>query len=192
MTTPTMKKGIRLAATALVAIAASAVAAAPAMAQKTTQTGVGGGGSPHVTTEWTINDAHLSISYGRPALKGRAESQMMPVGKVWRTGADEATVLTSDKPLTFGAVTLAPGSYTLNTEPGASAWQLIFGKLAKPGQWGIPYQPSLEIGRVPMTLTHATVPVERVTFSIDRTANGGVLKMEWGTTVATTPFTIGK
>ena len=189
MTTRTMQHGFRLAATALVALAASATTA---MAQKTTQTGVGGGGSPHVTTEWTINDAHLSISYGRPALKGRAESKMMPVGKVWRTGADEATVLTTDKPLTFGTVTLAPGSYTLNTEPGDAAWQLIFGKLAKPGQWGIPYQPSLEIGRVPMTLTHATTPVERVTFSIDRTANGGVLKLEWGTTVATTPFTIGK
>lgn len=187
--TTRMKQGVRLAAAALVALAASA---STAMAQKTTETGVGGGGSPHVTTEWTINDAHLSISYGRPALKGRAESTMMPVGKVWRTGADQATVLTTDKPLTFGSVTLAPGSYTLNTEPGATAWQLIFGKLSKPGQWGIPYQPALEMGRVSMTLTHATTPVERVTFSIDRTGNGGVLKMEWGTTVATTPFTIGK
>ena len=187
--TNAMKKTLRVAATTLVA---SAIAAAPAMAQKTTQTGVGGGGSPHVTTEWTINDAHLSISYGRPALKGRAESQMMPEGKVWRTGADEATVLTTDKPLTFGSIVLAPGSYTINTEPGATSWQIIFGKLAKKGQWGIPYQPSLETGRVPMTLTHATTPVERVTFSIDRTDNGGVLKMEWGTTVVTTPVTIAR
>jgi hypothetical protein len=180
---------LRCSATSLLAFAATAVSAS---AQKTTQTGVGGGGSPHVTTEWTLGGANVSISYGRPSLKGRAESKMMPAGKVWRTGADEATVITTDKPLTFGSVTLAPGSYTINTEPGATAWQIIFGKLAKPGQWGIPYKPGLEIGRAPMTLGTASAPVEQLTYSIDGTSTGGVLRIEWGTTSVSTPFTIGE
>ena len=161
-------------------------------AQKTTDLKTGGGGSPHVRTEWTVDGAALAIEYGRPLLKGRPEAQMMPPGKEWRTGADAATVLTTDKPLKFGAVSLAAGTYTINTVPGEKEWQIVFGRLEKPGQWGIPYKKDLEIGRTPMTVGKAGKPAENVTISIDDApANGAVLKIEWGTTSATVPFTIG-
>ena len=116
---------------------------------------------------------------------------MMPIGKPWRSGADEATVITTDKSLKFGTVTLAPGSYTINTEPGASSWQLIFGKLSSSKQWGVPYKLELEIGRAPMILAKPTGSVEMVTYSIDRTPSGATLRIEWGMTGASTPFTIG-
>jgi len=173
------------------AAAATSLLAGAAHAQKTTQLKVGAGGSPHMRTEWTIRGAHITIEYGSPYLKGRPESQMMPLGEPWRTGADEATVITSDKPLTFGTVHLAPGSYTINTQPGAKEWQLILGKLSKPGQWGIPYQPALELGRAPMTLGKTKAPVEQVTYAIDVTAASTTLRIEWGTTSVTIPFTIG-
>jgi hypothetical protein len=115
---------------------------------------------------------------------------MMPAGKPWRTGADEATVLTTDKPLKFGTLNLAPGTYTLNTQPGAE-WQLIVGKLGKPGQWGIPYNAGLEIGRAPMKVGKTAAPVEQLTISIDDTAAGAVLRVEWGTASATIPFSVG-
>jgi len=159
-------------------------------AQKTTEVHPGKGGSPHVRTEWTIDGANISIEYGRPSLKGRPESQMMPEGKPWRTGADQATVLTTDKPMKFGALSLPAGTYTLNTQPGA-AWELIVGKLGKPGQWGIPYNASLEIGRAPMKAGKTKAPVEQLTISIDDTAAGGTLRVEWGTTSATISFTAG-
>ncbi len=161
-------------------------------AQTTTQTGPGKAGSPHVKTDWKLAGANVSIEYGRPSLKGRAEAQMMPVGAPWRTGADEATIITTDKPLTFGKVTLAPGTYTINTQPGEKDWQIIFGKLDKPKQWGIPYQKALEIGRAPMTLGKAKTPAEQLTISIDTSKTANTLRIEWGTTSATTPFTIGK
>ena len=175
-------------AAVLVIAAAGSVAA-----QKTTEVHPGKGGSPHVRTEWTIDGANLSIEYGRPSLKGRPESGpgFMEVGKPWRTGADEATVLKTDKPLKFGTLTLEPGTYTLNTQPGEKDWQLIVGKLGKPGQWGVPYNATLEIGRAPMTLSPAKAPVEQLTISIDDTPKGGTLKIEWGTKVATIPFTVG-
>jgi hypothetical protein len=163
----------------------------PMIAQKTTEIHAGKGGSPHVRSEWTIDGAHISIEYGRPHLKGRPESQMMPAGKPWRTGADEATVLTTDKPLKFGTVSLPAGTYTLNTQPGAQEWQLIFGKLAKPGQWGIPYNAALEIGRAPMKVGKAANPAEQLTISLEDTSAGGLLRIEWGTTSATIPFTVG-
>ena len=104
--------------------------AASAGAQTTTSMGTGKGGSPHEKTMWHVGSAMITIEYGRPFLKGRPEAQMMPVGKPWRTGADVATIITSDKPLTFGSVTLAANTpYTINTEPGDKDWKIIFGKL---------------------------------------------------------------
>ena len=141
----------------------------------------GSGGSPHVRSEWTIDGANISIEYGRPFLKGRPEAQMMPPGREWRTGADVATIITTDKPLKFGAISLAPGSYTINTVPGDKEWQLVLGRLSKPGQWGIPYQKDLEIGRTPMTIGKTKAPVENVTISIDDTPKGATLRVEWGT-----------
>jgi hypothetical protein len=164
---------------------------ATAYAQKTTEVHPGKGGSPHVRSAWTIDGAQISVEYGRPYLKGRPEATMMPPGKPWRTGADEATVLTTDKPLKFGAMSLPAGSYTINTQPGEKEWQIIFGKLSQPGQWGIPYNASLEIGRAPMSISKANTPVEQLTISIDDTPAGAKLRIEWGSTSAQTPFTVG-
>ena len=176
----------RFSAAALLALCV----AAPSMAQKTVSTGTGSGGSPHEKTTWTVKGATISIEYGRPYLKGRPESQMMPADTPWRTGADEATVITSDKPLTFGDVKLAPGSYTINTVPGDKEWHLILGRLGSPAQWGIPYLPKLEIGRVPMKLDHASSSAEQVTISID-THETPTLHVEWGHTRASVPFHVG-
>ena len=161
------------------------------IAQKTTEIHPGKKGSPHVRTEWTVDGAALKVEYGRPFLKGRPEATVMPPGSPWRTGADEATTLTTDKPLKFGTLSLAPGTYTLNTQPGEGEWQLVVGKLEKPDQWGVPYRKDLEIGRAPMKVGKTKAPVEQVTISIDDTPAGGTLRVEWGTTSATIPFTVG-
>ena len=164
----------------------------PIAAQKMTVTKEGGGGSPHVRSEWHVKGAAITLEYGRPSLKGRPESQMMPQGTPWRAGADEASIITSDKPLTFGTVTLAANTpYTINTIPGDKEWTLLLGKLDKPGQWGIPYQPSLEIGRVPMKVSKAAKAAEQVTISIDESGAGAALRVEWGTVTATAPFKVG-
>jgi Protein of unknown function (DUF2911) len=160
-------------------------------AQKTTPVHPGKQGSPHVKSEWTIDGANISIEYGRPSLKDRPDAQLMPPGKPWRTGADEATVLVTDKALKFGSLSLPAGTYTINTEPGDKGWQLIIGKLGKPGQWGVPYNAALEIGRAPMSLTKLKAAVEQLTISIDDTPAGGTLRIEWGGASASAPFTVG-
>jgi len=183
-----MQRRIPIVACAL----ALATIGAPLAAQKMTVTGQGGGGSPHVRSQWTVKGATITLEYGRPYLKGRPESQMMPAGEPWRTGADEASIIKSDKPLTFGTVKLAANTpYTINTIPGDKEWTLLLGKLDKPGQWGIPYQDALEIGRVPMKVTKSAKPAEQVTISIDDTAAGPALRVQWGTVSASAPFKIG-
>jgi hypothetical protein len=158
-------------------------------AQKTTQVHPGAGGSPHVRSEWSIGKANISIEYGRPFLKGRPESQMMPPGQPWRTGADEATTLKIDRPLTFGTLRVPAGTYTLYTVPGANEWQLIVSKST--GQDGIPYPEGQDLGRAAMKVGKTATPVEQLTISVDATPSGGILRIEWGSTSASVAFTVG-
>ena len=105
-------------------------------AQTTTAVHPGKGGSPHVRTEWKIDGATISIEYGRPSMKGRPESQLMPPGKEWRTGADEATTLKTDRTLRFGSLVVPAGTYQIHSVPGPPSWQLIISKSTQ--AWGIP------------------------------------------------------
>ena len=183
---------MRRIACGIVAVLATVAVAAP-LAQQPVPVHPGKAGSPHVRTDATIDGAKVSVEYGRPSLKGRTPGKDVDpyMGKPWRTGADEATILTTDKPLKFGTLSLAPGSYTLNTQPTEKGWELIVGKVSKPGQWGVPYQAALEIGRAPMTVGKTASPAEQLTIVVEDTPAGGVLRVDWGTTSATIPFTVG-
>ncbi len=173
----------------LTAVLATAALVAYPAAQQTTQVHPGKGGSPHVKTAWTIDGASISITYGRPSLKGRSADALMPAGQPWRLGADEATTLVTDKALKFGTLEVPAGTYTLYAVPGATEWQLIVSK--KTGQWGIPYPQGDDLGRAPMAIGKTAAPVEQLTISIDDTPAGATLRIEWATVSATIPFTVG-
>ena len=151
------------------------------------------GVSPHVRAEWTIDGGNLSIEYGRPSLKGRAPGKDIDPfdGKEWRTGADQATTLKTDKMLMFGGSLHVPeGTYTIYTIPAGGTWQLIISK--KTGQWGIPYPGKIDdLGRARMKLSTNAKPVEQLTISIEDTPAGATLHIDWGTTRASIPFTVG-
>jgi hypothetical protein len=158
-------------------------------AQKTTPLRTGSGGSPHARTEWNVDGANISIEYGRPLLKGRPESAMMPHGQVWRTGADEQTTLKTDKPLRIGSLTVPPGTYGLHTIPGPGQWQLIVSR--RTSGWGIPYPAGQDLGRAPMQVAKTSAPIEQLTIHVDDTPAGATLRIEWGTTSVSAPFTVG-
>ena len=161
-------------------------------AQKTTPLKTGDGGSPHVRTDWTIDGGNLSITYGQPSLKGRTPGKDIDPfdGKEWRTGADEATTLKTDKMLMIGGLHVPAGTYTLYTIPVNGTWQLVVSK--KTGQWGTPYPGKTDdLGRVPMKHSANAKPVEQLTVTIEDTPAGATLHIDWGTTRASVPFTIG-
>ena len=166
----------------------AAVAVAVVNAQKTTEVHPGKAGSPHVRTEWKIDGASISIEYGRPFVKGREDGKVMPPGQVWRTGADEATTLKTDKMLMFGSTHLNPGTYTLWTLPGEKEWLLIINK--QTGQWGTAYDMKQDLAREKMTVLKSTKPVEQLTISIEDTKQGATLRVEWGTTRVEIPFMV--
>ncbi len=77
----------------------------------------------------------ISVKYYRPNTKGRKIfNGMEPYGIVWRTGANNATVVTLTDTIEVEGHTLAPGAYSLFSIPGADEWTIIFNK--KVDQWG--------------------------------------------------------
>ena len=152
--------------------------ASQASTQKTTTLHEGAGGSIHVRTEWTIAGASIAIEYGRPSLKGRPLDVLIPPGRVWRAGADEATILRTSSPLLFGESRLPAGAYSLYAIPGPAEWQLIINK--QTGQWGTSYDDRLDVMRVPMTVSALGQDVEQLTIQLDARADTAALAIIWG------------
>jgi hypothetical protein len=92
--------------------------------------------SPSATTIQGIGLAKVSVDYSRPSLKGRKMmgSDIIPYGKVWRTGANRIPNLKVDKTITIGGKTLEAGDYGIITIPGQKEWTIIISNNAN--QWG--------------------------------------------------------
>lgn len=83
----------------------------------------------------TVGDTKISIVYHRPNVKGRKIwDGLVPYGKVWRAGANEATLFEVSKDVTVNGKPLPAGKYSFHIIPAATDWTLIFSKDA--GQWG--------------------------------------------------------
>jgi DUF2911 family protein len=135
--------------------------------------------SPPGTAEVTLKGKKITIDYSRPFLKGRHVGQeLAPYGKVWRTGANEATTLTTEVDLNIGGTKVPAGKYTLWTLPSEGTWKLIINK--QTGQWGTNYDESQDLARIDMQKTALPQPVEQFTISFDKkddaTAN---LNLDW-------------
>jgi hypothetical protein len=133
--------------------------------------------------------ATILIDYGRPFKRGRTIfDSLVPYDKVWRTGANAATTLVTDKPLMLGSLMMPAGKYTLYTLPAATGWKLIVNK--QTGQWGTEYDPSQDLGRADMQVETLTTPVEQFTITIESSGDMGVLRLAWDRTAATIPIMV--
>lgn len=141
--------------------------------------------SPHEEVSAVIGGKKISISYGRPFKKGRVIfGGLEPWGKVWRTGADEATTLTTEADLMIGPLHVVADTYSLFTIPNEKEWTLVLNKVAK--QWGaFKYDQAMDYGRAAMTVSKPGAPVEQLTISLDKKGDHeGTLKIAWDETVA--------
>lgn len=92
--------------------------------------------SPAATAEGTIHGAAITIKYSSPAVKGRKIwGDLVPFDKVWRAGANEATIFETSKAIKVEGKTLPAGKYSLYLTPGENEWKVIFN--SQTGQWGI-------------------------------------------------------
>jgi Protein of unknown function (DUF2911) len=145
--------------------------------------------SPPGSAEITVDGKKITVNYHRPSMKGRKIfGGLVPYGKVWRTGANNATSLKTEADLMFGNVVVPAGSYTLWTLPTETGWKLIINK--QTGQWGTQYSEGQDLARVDMKVGKLTAPVEQFTLTLAATKNGGILKLDWETTTASVAFKV--
>ena len=141
--------------------------------------------SPRDSVVQTVGDARVVVDYGRPSKRRRKEifGALVPYGVIWRTGANEATHLRTDRDLMIGTLRVPRGTYTLWTIPEREQWTLIVNR--QTGQWGTEYDSTQDLGRVAMEVAALHQPLEQFTIAIEAMKNGsGVLRMSWDTTQA--------
>ena len=149
--------------------------------------------SPHEAVSVDLGGHKITITYGRPYMKNRKiVGGLVPYGKVWRTGADEATVLQTDVDLDINGLKVPKGEYALFTLPTKDGWTLIVNKTAK--QWGaFDYKQADDLGRAPMQVSKSSSPVEEFTITLTPAGgNAATLKMEWENTVASVPVKVAQ
>jgi hypothetical protein len=148
--------------------------------------------SPHETVTSVVEGAKITITYGRPSMRGRKIfGSLVPYGRVWMPGADEATIFQTGAPLQFGDFKLPAGSYSLYTLPSESRWTLIINKMT--GQFHTYYPEQDDLAKIPMTIERLSAPIEQLTISaVARPQGGGALRLEWETTRVSAPFTVGR
>lgn len=122
--------------------------------------------SPAAKAEGKAGGANITINYGQPSMKGRKIfGELVPFGKVWRTGANEATTFETDKDITVEGKKLAKGKYGLFTIPGEHHWTVIFSKNAN--QWGsYKYKEDEDVLRVDVSPVKLDNPIEKMTFEV--------------------------
>jgi len=172
----------------IIAIAAIVASTLPLAAQQKRT-------SPHETVSAVIDGCRVTVTYGRPYTKDPKSGEarkiwggLVPYGKVWRLGADEATTLITQKPLVFGDTTVPAGAYSLYMLPqeDGSAKLIINKEL---GQWGMHYDNAQDLARIDLKKEPAEKPLDQLAISVAKT---GALKISWEDTQYSTTFTVQK
>ena len=140
--------------------------------------GQGQPASPPASVSETIKGGTVvTINYSQPALKGRTIGNgVAPFDKVWRTGANEATVFEVSKDVKVNGNALPAGKYGLFTIPGKDEWVVIFNKTWK--QWGaFKYSDADDALRIKVKPAKAASASERMTFVVGK---DGKVQLLWG------------
>src|SRR5436305_5215382 len=148
--------------------------------------------SPHERTPAvTIGGSEMFIEYGRPYTRGRKIfGSLIRWDEVWCPGADEATYLSTSKPLKFATLTLPAGKYSLWIQPTEDVWTLIVNS-----DWDTfhtNHRARADVGKGAMQKDMLPDTVEQLTFTIEPNAGarGGRIAMAWATTKVSASFTV--
>jgi hypothetical protein len=92
--------------------------------------------SPAAVANGKIGDAEIKIDYSSPSVKGRKIfGGLLPYGKLWRAGANAATIFQTDKDLMVDGKKLAAGKYSFFATPGEKEWTIFFNsETGQPGE----------------------------------------------------------
>lgn len=143
--------------------------------------------SPRKELTGTVSDVPVVINYGSPAVNDRTiYGDLVPYNKVWRTGANEATRITFEKPVLVGTEgkKLEAGTYALFTMPASKTeWTIIFNK--KADQWGAyDYDEKDDVVKIKGKAMESSAMAERMDFAV----NGQDVQLMWADLVVSFPI----
>ena len=126
----------------------------------------------------------VTVDYSSPRAKGRKiYGGLVPYGKVWRAGANEATTLVTSADINVGGTAVPAGTYTIFVIPNTDKWSLVISK--KTGEWGTAYPgPDNDLARIDMKASILPSAVEDFTIAFDKSGESCTMHMDWETTRA--------
>jgi hypothetical protein len=134
-------------------------------------------------SNYRVSEKVIKIIYSRPQLKGRSLEKLAPLGKKWRTGANEATEVTFYKDVIFGGAAVKAGTYTMYAIPGKNTWTVALS--SQLNVWGVYFhKDENDVAKVtiPIKQTEENLDVFSIAIDEDMTINIG-----WGTTLISIP-----
>jgi hypothetical protein len=136
--------------------------------------------SPPVHSSTTLDGQTITIDYSAPSLRGRKIlEQLIPINKVWRTGANAATTLKTPINLKIGNLNVPAGTYTVYSIVTEKGYQLIINK--RTGQWGTEYDESQDLGRTRLNTNDTDGPIEKLLIDFENTHDKKTeLHIKWG------------
>ena len=149
--------------------------------------------SPKDTAKIELNDLKLEVKYNRPSKRDRAIfGALVPYGKVWRTGANEATTFQCNQDLKIEGMRLPKGKYTLWTVPQDSSWKVMFN--SKQYAWGVNekmepmWDPNYDYINLEVPVENLNKAVEKFTIAFDNTTGELELTLAWDHTKVAIPI----
>jgi Protein of unknown function (DUF2911) len=141
--------------------------------------------SPLDSLTFSLDNQPIKVCYGRPSSRGRVMlgGTAVPYGKLWRTGANEPTVLFNPMPLSVAGLRVPPGVHSLYTVPGPNEWEIIINRSTS--QWGKEDQytdkvKAQELGRAKVKSEKLTTPLETFTIRAEPAGKDAAsLVLEW-------------
>ena len=122
--------------------------------------------SPFSKLEQKVGLTDVTLEYSRPGVKGRTVfGDLVPFGKIWRTGANARTKITFSTDATIDGQTLEAGSYSIFTIPNAESWEVIFYNDGK--EFGTPTELDPQYVAARTTVKTYPVPFSVETFTLD-------------------------
>jgi hypothetical protein len=148
--------------------------------------------SPAAIAGYHQKGIDVEVNYSRPSKKKRyifgreQDNALVPYGKVWRTGANEATLIKIEKSIIFAGKPVQPGTYSLWTIPGQSSWKVILNK--ETGQWGTDYNDGQDFlkGDVPIRINKKAEELFEIYF--EEKPDGVNMILSWDQTEAIVPI----
>ena len=148
--------------------------------------------SPASTITQMVGLTNVTIDYSRPSMRGRkVYGDLVPFGKLWRTGANAYTKISFDTDVTIAGSKVKAGTYSIFTKPGEKNWEVFFYTDIDGGGTPKNWDENKVVAKASVPVYSMDMPVETFTITIDDLKSGGAnIGIIWENTYVAIPFEV--